>query len=385
MSMGSSLNVNASGFSLRYLNILLVLLWALWNAVREENLKEYLGHSTRRCDRDWNSSKHVHPRGSWGKNLNWYSPVGAWPEIKRVNRLNRVISFACLINCLPLPSQTCGIYWCLFFFSLSSFDVVNGHQDCLHSLITRERLSRMRDAIESCGCACGPAGGCSAALSTSSFKGKPRWLGIQRNSIQFSGEADIHVAKALQFAREVWKAVCGLVEKSERSVAWLSMNMSMAPIHFRFEGRMCHYQKTMRVDVGVVALYDKGASTLTFRAIRAIRADAYDIKQVFCALLQPGGSPLLETLEERGGAAGIVTVMRLVESSNLLPIRAARSCRCIGEISRMAVCKIAILSCWSPSGHLWWGALGRGWSWAMWCRMWCIGTLEIRWTALRSI
>ena len=52
MSIGSSSNVKAVGFSVRYLNILAVLLLARLNAFIEENLKMYLGHSVRRCDHD---------------------------------------------------------------------------------------------------------------------------------------------------------------------------------------------------------------------------------------------------------------------------------------------------------------------------------------------
>ena len=52
MSMGSSSKVKAEGFSLRNLKILDMLLLAMLNAIIEENLKEYFGHSTSKCDCD---------------------------------------------------------------------------------------------------------------------------------------------------------------------------------------------------------------------------------------------------------------------------------------------------------------------------------------------
>ena len=54
MSMGSSSKVKAEGFSLRKRKILVMLELAKSNATIEENLKEYFGHSTSRCDLDWN-------------------------------------------------------------------------------------------------------------------------------------------------------------------------------------------------------------------------------------------------------------------------------------------------------------------------------------------
>ena len=147
MSMGSSLKVKAVGLSFKYLKILLVLLSAILKVIMEENLKEYLGHSTRRCDCDWNSLRHVHPCSSCGKKCWLYSPVGAWPETSLVKWLNIVISEARRLNCFPLPSHALGIKsHFFFFFSFRAFKSANAAHAVHHSVITRDQLIRSLEA-----------------------------------------------------------------------------------------------------------------------------------------------------------------------------------------------------------------------------------------------
>ena len=146
MSMGSSKNVKASGFSFRYLKILYVFLSARLNACKEENLEIYFGHSTRRCDRNWNSLKHVHPCSKVGKNHCRNSHVGACPETSWVKWLNVVMPSAILINWLPLPSQAWGTKHSFFFLSLSILVSANTVQAVLHSLMTNDQLNQCYDA-----------------------------------------------------------------------------------------------------------------------------------------------------------------------------------------------------------------------------------------------
>ena len=107
-SIGSSSKVNAVGFFCKNFKIAAVLLSALLNAIREEKWKEYLGHSVRRCLCVCSRVKHVQPRGSWGKKRCQYSPVGAWPEIRRVKRLKVTMSPAIDMNFFLYHSKRQG-------------------------------------------------------------------------------------------------------------------------------------------------------------------------------------------------------------------------------------------------------------------------------------
>ena len=98
------------------------------------NFKIYLGHSVSRWEWVWYLAKHVHPRGSFGKNCCRNSPVGACPETSLVKWLKWVMSLARFMNSFPLPAQELGRITFFFFLSTSSLVLVNGDHKLSHSV-----------------------------------------------------------------------------------------------------------------------------------------------------------------------------------------------------------------------------------------------------------
>ena len=229
MSIGSSSKVKAEGFSLRNHKILVMLLLAKLNTTIEENLKEYFGHSTSRCDLDWNCWKHVHPHGSSGKNCCRYSPVGACPEISLVKWLKVAMSPANAMNCLPLPSQAWGNIILHLFFNWRSFLLAKTDQVEHHSLITSARLYLIQEAMLCAGKGGGPMIVTSASLSASLLMSKPKWLGIHQNSIELLWDRLSQSPTYRQLFRESLNAECGFVLKSNFNMDWLSIKNNTGP------------------------------------------------------------------------------------------------------------------------------------------------------------
>ena len=171
--------------------------------MREAKWKEYLGHSVRRCLWVCSQAKHVQPRGSWGKKHCQYSPVGAWPEIRHVKRLKVTISPAMDMNFFPLSFQASGssirFFDCFLILSIRSLVEANVAHLAHHSETTFPLLRRNREVVVWDGAGYGPKGGESAAVSASSLMQKPRWLGIQQNSMSLLSLESIQCHKQCSF------------------------------------------------------------------------------------------------------------------------------------------------------------------------------------------
>ena len=165
-SIGSSSNVNACRLSLRKVKSLWALLCEVWKEIIEEI---YLGHSVRRWAWDWYLAKHVHPRGSLGKNQLQNSPVGACLEMVCMKRLYRTGLPTRRMKYLSLPSHPLGKMTFFFFSSHSALHSAKGRHTICHLLITKDLLSLMCEAIVLLGSGYGPIGVESATLSASSL------------------------------------------------------------------------------------------------------------------------------------------------------------------------------------------------------------------------